>query len=150
MYYGPPVQVANTNADGSGTPRDLLTDATGHLLPVTDWQVSHLPATATKATVTKAAGGAGMYHVITVIHASLAAAATGTGPLTVTIVEETTGNVLFAGAVSAISGGNGQINLTGLKIKQPTANKGLTLEFSGAGSLGSQQAVTLCGFTVPA
>lgn len=105
--------------------------------------VSNFPATATKATIS-VAGRTGYRHVCTAISAIIAAGATAQTPVGVTLFDGASGaaNVLFQGVLSAPANQTGSIILTGLFIPG-SQGSAMTLEFSGAGVVASQEAVTL-------
>jgi hypothetical protein len=110
-----------------------------------NWSVVHEPATATKATVTKAAGGAGVRHVCTGVQGSIACDSTPQSPLRLQLKDGAT--TVASWSVAATANGMGGVALDGLCI-MGTANTALTLEFSSAGVAGSSETVTLFGFSV--
>jgi hypothetical protein len=122
------------------------------MLPET-WGQAHTPTTATQATTTKAAAGAGIRHVAesitfscavngtnaqTAIQVNLRDGASGAG----TILWSTTVLMTATEAMKVFS-------ITGLRIFG-TAATAMTLEFSAAGVTGSVQSVSLSGFDVGA
>lgn len=114
---------------------------------VGQWSHSHVPSTATKATYEKAAGGAGVRHVCTAITATIAADSTAQTPLKITLYDGTSaGTVLWSASVSAAANTVGGVAITGLNIVG-SANTKMTLEFSAAGVTGSQQIVSLTGYS---
>lgn len=118
------------------------------VLPFATWSITHLPATATKATISKAAGAAGVRHVCTGFIASLAAGATGQTPITVSIRDGATGagTVLWSAAIAAPVNGSCLITQSGLCLIG-TAATAMTIEFSAAGVAASQETVSLQGFS---
>jgi hypothetical protein len=113
-----------------------------------NWSVYHVPATATQATITKAAVS-GYRHVCNSITATVAANSTAQTPLTVYLRDGATGagTILWAGTVAAPANGLGGVCVGGLNIIG-SENTAMTLEFSAAGVANSAQAVTLTGFEV--
>lgn len=112
-----------------------------------EWTEVHTPAAATQATITRAAGAAGVRHVCTGIVATLACAAAVSGPLTVTLLDGAT--VRWAGVVSAPVQGCAVLQVDGMAIVG-TAATAMTLQFSAAGAAGSLEAVTLMGYSTAA
>lgn len=134
--------IANSTAGQTGA---LVTAS-----PAT-WSVAHTPASATQATASKAAGGAGVQHVCrsisfglavdgthaqTAIQVNLRDGATGTG----TVLWSLT--VLKSAAEGLTLFHVGDLNIPG------TANTAMTLEFSGAGVTGSVESVSLTGYDI--
>lgn len=117
--------------------------------PPGNWTAVHAPAAATQATISKAAGGAGVRHIATGITATIACGATAQTPINVYLRDGATGAgaIIWAGAIAAPANGVGVITLTGLSIVG-TANTAMTLEFSAAGVAASVEAVTLTGYDV--
>jgi hypothetical protein len=116
---------------------------------INEWTAVHAPTTATQATITKAAGGAGVRHVCKVITATLACGATAQTPIQVYLRDGATGagTILWAATVAAIANGFASILFDNLSITG-SANTAMTLEFSGAGVAASQEIVTLAGFDI--
>jgi hypothetical protein len=116
------------------------------------WSKTSTPASATQATVTQAAGGAGVYHVCRSI--SFALAVDGTHAQTAIQINlrdggTGAGTVLWAltilkAATEAIS----MFHFGDLNIAALTANNPMTLEFSVAGVTGSVQSVSLTGYDI--
>jgi hypothetical protein len=113
-----------------------------------NWTSKHTPSTATQATTTKAAGGAGVRHICNSITATIACDSTAQTPLLIRLRDgaASTGTILWEAAVSAIANGLGGVCVTGLNIVG-SANTAMTLEFSAAGVTGTQQSVTLGGYS---
>jgi hypothetical protein len=126
-------------ADRNGFPQPVVAPGS--------WSVYHAPAAATKATITKAAGGTGVRHVATMISATIACDSTAQTPLNVYLRDGATGagTILWAGTVAAPANGNGGVAVP-LPNVAGTENTAMTLEFSAAGVTASVEAVTLCGF----
>lgn len=114
-----------------------------------EWSANHVPATATQATITKAAAGAGVRHVCNVISATVACGATAQTPIQIYLRDGATGagTILWAASVSAPADGVGGVMFSDLKI-MGSANTAMTLEFSGAGVTASQEVVTMAGFDI--
>ena len=118
----------------------------------TTWAVTSTPASATQATITKAAGGSGVQHVCqsitfscavdgthaqTAIQVNLRDGGTGAGTIlwSVTVLKAATEAITF-------------FHANGLNIVAPTSNNPMTLEFSSAGVTGSVQSVSLTGYDI--
>lgn len=110
------------------------------------WSIVHFPAANTQATVTRAAGGAGVRHVCQGISASTTGA--GTDNLTVRLRDGATGagTILWECYVPRNPTlPYNAINVTGLRIVG-SPNTAMTLEFSGATSGNGFAGVALTGF----
>lgn len=115
------------------------------------WSINHTPSSATRATISRAAGGAGVRHVCTSIDAALIIPATANQPaITLNLRDGGTGagTILWSrsfgiGAVNA-SDAQQEVSLSGLKIFG-TANTAMTLEFSAAGVATTIESVALTG-----
>jgi hypothetical protein len=116
---------------------------------ICEWAVTHVPATATQATITKAAGGANVRHVCKVISATIACGATAQTPIQIYLRDGATGvgTILWAASVAAPADGVGGVMFDSLSI-MGSANTAMTLEFSAAGVTASQEVVTLAGFDI--
>ena len=114
------------------------------------WTLNNAPATATQATVSKAAGGTTVRHVATGVTACLAAGANATGPIIVNLRDGATGagTVLKAWALSAPVSGSVCIPITGINVTG-SANTAMTIEFAGAGAVASQETVEMSGYSTP-
>jgi hypothetical protein len=116
-----------------------------------NWSINHVPAAATQATITRAAGGAGVRHVCTSIDAALVLPATANqAVITLNLRDGATGagTILWSrrfgiGAANAADAQQ-EVSLSGLKIVG-TANTAMTLEFSAAGAATTLQSVALTG-----
>lgn len=134
------------NLSAATAPAPLLVATPG------DWSINHAPAANTQATITRAAGGAGVRHVCTSITAVLSAAAAATsGVVQINLRDGGTGagTILWSatvqiGGAASISGGAVGISLSGLRIFG-TANTAMTLEFSAAGGADTTESVALTG-----
>lgn len=121
---------------------------------VGNWSAIHVPATATQATATQAAGAAGVRHICTGITAVLtsgALALAAGAPLIVSVIDGASGgtNYLWRAYINipAVAGQDSTIALSGLSLVGSAATA-MTLEFSAAGGANSYQSVTLTGYDV--
>jgi hypothetical protein len=113
------------------------------------WVKNSAPAAATQATVTLAAGAAGVRHVCTSITASVATGATAQTPINVYLRDGATGAgaVLWAGCAAAPVNGSCVIAVPMVAIPG-TAATAMTVEFSAAGVAASLEAVTMTGYDI--
>lgn len=117
-----------------------------------DWSVNHTPAVSTQATITRAAGGAGVRHVCTSIDAAYIIPA-GVNPAGITLNLRDggtgAGTILWSRrfGLGVAVGGDAQqeVSITGLNIVG-TANTAMTLEFSAAPAATAFQSVALTGY----
>lgn len=117
------------------------------------WAIVHTPAVNTAATISKAAGAAGLKHVCNAISATFVA---GTSAPTAVVVSVAlrdgatgAGTILWQAnmALPATAGATANpILLTDLCI-QGTAATAMTLEFSAAGGANTFENVSLVGYT---
>lgn len=118
-----------------------------------EWSITNAAAANTQATATKAAGAAGVRHVVTAINAKLAA---GSGAVTLPVTpvravvrDGTTGagTILWDGYLSipATPGAADGLAATGLNIPGSAATA-MTVEFNGAGGAGTFESVSLQGY----
>lgn len=116
--------------------------------PVSTWSVTNTPAAAAQATASQAAGAAGVRHVATTVTACLAAGATAQTPVVVNLRDGATGagTVLRSWAISAPVNSSQCVDLPGLAMLG-TAATAMTIEFAAAGAAGTQETVTLTGFS---
>lgn len=115
-----------------------------------DWSVTHAPAANTIATITRAAGGAGVRHKCTSIMAALTAAgAAATPALTIVLRDGATGvgTILWSATHMAGLGFADEVSLAGLNIVG-SANTAMTLEFSAAPGAGNFASVAMTGHDV--
>lgn len=112
------------------------------------WSIQHQPATATQATITRAAVG-NTRHVCTGITACIAAGATAQTPIIVNLRDGATGagTILWSGALSAPVNGCASVPVAGFNIPG-SLGVAMTLEFAGAGVAASQETVSLQGHDV--
>lgn len=113
------------------------------------WNVNNRPVTATKATVTKAAGAAGVRHVVAGFSFTLAAGATAQTPLNIDVIDGASGGTtrLWTGAISCVANGAAEVTVPFCSLVG-TAATGTTIEFSAAGATATLQAVTMWGYDV--
>lgn len=118
------------------------------------WSVTHTPATNTQATMSKAAGAAGVRHVVTSITATLAAGASAiaaAAPMLVNLRDGATGagTILWSTYINvpATAADSRTVTISGLAIFG-TAATAMTLEFAAAGGANSYESVALTGYSV--
>jgi hypothetical protein len=116
-----------------------------------NWSINHVPAAATQATISRAAGGAGVRHVCTSIGAVLIIPPAVNQPaIQLNLRDGATGagtilwSQQFGIGAALAAGGQQQVNLSGLKIVG-SANTAMTLEFTAAGAATTLQSVALTG-----
>lgn len=120
-----------------------------------DWSVTHAPAANTQATASKAAGGAGVQHVVTGLSVTLAggAAAPTAALVTVNLRDGATGAGAILNtwtlAVEAVAGKVVTLSLSGLNVVG-SANTACTLETSAAPGVNVSASVNLFGKAVTA
>jgi len=116
--------------------------------PADLWNKIHNPAAATQATITQAAAGSGIRNVCKRITASIGAAATASGPVTVVLRDGATGvgTVLFTATMSCIAQGQSVVDIDNLQIAG-TANTAMTVEFTAAGAAATVESVFMQGYT---
>jgi hypothetical protein len=115
-----------------------------------EWSITHSPTANTKATATKAAGAAGVRHVVRSISAFLAINSGGVivAPSVVNVRDGASGagTVLWTGLLGdGSSGAGGQVTLTGLNIIGSAATA-MTIEFTAAAGANILESVTLSGY----
>lgn len=115
------------------------------------WAVNHLPAAATKATISKAAGAAGTKHVCTSLSATTSTVGTAQTVINVALRDGATGagTVLLAKQIILPANTTWNWDLSGLNIVGSDATA-MTLEFSAAGVADSVQSVAMAGYDVVA
>ena len=116
-----------------------------------NFNILHTPAAATQATITQAAGAAGVRNVCTGIQWSETLGGTLQTLIQVNLRDGTTGagTILWSislGGASSATTGYLSMGITGLNIVG-TAATAMTLEFSAAGVAASTQSVSLQGYT---
>ena len=115
------------------------------------WSITNAATTGAQATVTKAAGGAGVRHIATSLSVTLASGSTAmTVPATPVQVQILDGAaVLWTSYISipATAGGMANISLSGLNLVG-TAATAMTIAFTAGGGANSFESVTLTGYDV--
>lgn len=117
-----------------------------------DWTTLSSPAVNTQATVSKAAGGAGVRHVCTGISARFIGGTTA--PAATQAVLNLRDGATGAGGIllqytiiiPAVIGAKDEVNLTGLNIVG-SPNTAMTIEFGGAGGANTFQSVNITGYS---
>lgn len=134
---------------GSATNLALLTGQ-GALMMARpgEWAIQHQPAAATQATVTRAAGGAGVRHVCRSITVSILAVA-AQGQIIVNLRDGATGagTILWSAGFVLAAGTSDRLALTDLNILG-SANTAMTLEVAAAPAATNFAQVALTGFDV--
>lgn len=115
-----------------------------------EWTVRHTPATNTLATATKAAGGAGVYHVCSSIAFTLSSEGAPTPDTLNCYVRDgatTAGDILWSATISlpAVAGTSDRIALSNLHIAG-SENTAMTIEFDAAGGANTFEAVAMTGY----
>ena len=113
------------------------------------WSVSHVPAAATQATASQAAGAAGVKNVCEAIVATECVAVGAAQTIIYLNVRDGAtgaGTVLLGIALLLPVSSYWQVALSGLCLVG-TAATAMTIEFSAAGVAGSYQAVFMSGYT---
>lgn len=114
-----------------------------------DWSIFHTPGPNIKATITRAAGAAGVRHICTSISAALvtATAAAASGVVQVSLIDGVSGGAAIWSKSLAISAAsqNIDVELPGLNIIGSAATA-MTLEFSAAGGGQTVESVALTGY----
>ncbi|HEV3129595.1 MAG TPA: hypothetical protein VGY32_11465 [Solirubrobacteraceae bacterium] len=111
--------------------------------------VQNQPAANTQATVTQAAGAAGVRHVCTSISAAITAGASAGTVVFVNLRDGASGagTILWSIALDAPANGSDTVTISGLNIVG-TAATAMTLEFSAAGGITTNETVALTGYDV--
>jgi hypothetical protein len=105
--------------------------------------VTHVPVAATQATVTKAAGGAGVRLICNAISVSIACGATAQTPILAELLDGAT--QIWAAQLACPINDTRSVLLTDMRI-MGSANTSMTLRFSGAGVANSIETVALSGY----
>jgi len=114
--------------------------------PPGNWAITHAPAAATQATITRAAGGAGTRHVATSISFSMVSnAAREFHDIRLRDGASGAGTILWSMRIGTPIGGETLITIGGLNIVG-SDNTAMTLEFDAAGGAGSLEGVSLTGY----
>ena len=113
-----------------------------------DWAITHTPAAATQATISKGAV-ASTYHVATSISFMCAVGSTPQTLIQVNLRDGATGAGTILWSMSIIKAASEQptfVTISGLSVIG-TVNTAMTLEFSAAGVTSSVQSVALTGYS---
>lgn len=118
--------------------------------PPGEWSINHTPAANTQATITRAAGAAGVRHVCRSITASiigLAASAETTVIVSLRDGASGAGTILWSTQllVAGTTGTQAGVSLSGLNIVGSAATA-MTLEFAAAGGASTLESVALTGY----
>lgn len=117
-----------------------------------DWSINNTPAAATAATITRAAGGAGVRHVATSISATVATIGTAQAVALVLVLRDGAtgaGTILWSKQVVLPVNAVWEVNISGLNIVG-TAATAMTLEFVANNVAASFSSVSLTGHDTPA
>lgn len=111
-----------------------------------EWAIQHTPAAATQATITRAAGGAGVRHVCRSITCSIVAIA-AQGQIIVNLRDGATGagTILWSAQFALLAGTSDRITLGDLNIVG-SANTAMTLEVAAAPAATNFASVSLTGY----
>ncbi len=118
-----------------------------------EWSITHSPAANTQATISKAAGGAGVRHVCRQVSGTIGQDATGSTAVLVTLNLRDgatgAGTVLqsWTMCLANTAGAVVPFSFPGLNIFG-TANTALTIEFNASGGVHVFQSVNASGFSV--
>lgn len=112
-----------------------------------EWTLTNAPAANTAATATRAAGAAGVRHVLRSINATLTAIAAA-GPLTVVVRDGLTGAgaILWQDRLTAAAGTSDRVSLSGLNIVGSPATA-MTVEFTAAPGATNFETLSATGFS---
>lgn len=135
----------------SGNAANLATQASDGAQMVQgpgEWAINHAPAANTTATISKAAGGAGVRHVCKGFSVSINAVAAIAAPLTVNLRDGATGagTILWTDRIMAPAGTTARLDRSGLNIVG-SANTAMTLEFTAAPGATNFENVNLNGIS---
>lgn len=113
------------------------------------WIVNNSPATGSQAVATKAAGGAGVRHVVDCIGFAMAATTAPAATLTAVILQDNGSTIMAFTVVSAASVGQliGPTTVCGLNLMSAAANTPMLLAF-GASVANTNESVWLSGYDV--
>lgn len=136
--------VSATNNTATTTSGAAMTAA------LSTWSITHTPAVATQATISKAAGGGTVRHVATNVSVCVAANGTAQVPLLIHLRDGATGagTILRTWAISAVVSSSQCIDISGLNITG-TANTAMTIETAAAPAAAVQAVVNMSGYSTP-
>jgi hypothetical protein len=133
------------NLSAATQPQTMMVTGPGN------WAITHTPAANTVATITRAAGGAGVRHICNSISGSVIVGASQTPGAAVQLSlrdgASGAGTILWSQTINCTALGNAFINLSGLNIPG-SANTAMTLEFSAAPGAANFESVALTGHDV--
>lgn len=111
-----------------------------------EWAIQHTPAAATQATITRAAGGAGVRHVCRSVTCSILATA-AQGQIILNLRDGATGagTILWSSQFSLGAASSDRITLSGLNIVG-SGNTAMTLEVAAAPAATNFASVALTGY----
>jgi hypothetical protein len=112
-----------------------------------NWTLTSAPVAATQATATRAAGAAGVRHILTSIQASINAVAPVTVPLVIVVRDGTSGagTILWQDRLTAVIGTDSRVSISGLAIVGSVATA-MTIEFTAAPPATVFETVTATGY----
>lgn len=137
------VRTASAANQAAANPIGVLQVAT-----VGTFGIQHTPAAATQATISRAAGGAGIRHIATAITIGIAAVA-AQGPLIFNLRDGATGvgTILWSATLTKPAGDGAVVTISGLSIPG-TPNTAMTLESAAAPAGTNFAFVSLSGYSV--
>jgi hypothetical protein len=117
--------------------------------PPGQWVAFHQPASGSQATATKAAGAAGVKHVLTFIRGRLTGVAAVLAKVTIELIEDVggAGTQLWAETMVQPTNSFCDIIIGPINYIQPTAAKSLTIRFAAAGDANASQSVSMFGYS---
>ena len=139
-------QVVDTFTTVAGKERQAIQSGSGN--PANNFQITHTPVAATQATISQAAGAAGVRNVCTGISASLCTVGTAqAAAVQLNLRDGATGagTILWSKTFSCGTTTQVNVDLAGLNIYGSAATA-MTLEFSAAGVAASFESVSLSGY----
>jgi len=120
------------------------------IVPLSTWSLTHTPAAATQATISKTAGASTIRHVATSVTWCIAAQATAQPILLINLRDGATGagTILHSWTVSTIASDSKCQSISGLNITG-TANTAMTIETAAAPAAAVQATVNMTGYSTP-
>jgi hypothetical protein len=112
-----------------------------------EWTLTNSPVAATQATATRAAGAAGVRHVLKSIQASINAVAAQAAPVSIVVRDGASGSgtILWQDRLMAPIGFSDRITLDGLNIVGSAATA-MTVEFTAAPAATNFETISATGF----
>lgn len=113
------------------------------------WSATNTPAADTQATASRAAGAAGIRHVPTHVTACISGTAVA-APVQVNLRDGATGagTIIWSAFLGVDTINANSCVSTPITLPPGTAATAMTLEFAAAGGVGTNETVTLSGFSV--